>query len=131
MEVSLMNQERLMQEGLKKAGAALGYPFGPEPAVLFVEGKMFALFGGYQGKPSVSLKTDPEAAWIVREAYPDSVFPGYHLNKKHWNSVLLDGSVPEQELLDMLEESYRLVVAKLTKAVRVKLLTEGSAGSVR
>ncbi|WP_284644711.1 MmcQ/YjbR family DNA-binding protein [Paenibacillus silviterrae] len=122
-----MNQEQVKQAGLGKTGAALGYPFGPEPAVLFVEGKMFALLGGYQGKPSVSLKTDPDTAWIVRDKYPDAVFPGYHLNKRHWNSVVLDGSVPKEELLDMLEESYRLVVAKLPKAVRERLRAQEGA----
>lgn len=69
------------------------YPFDPGMPVLFVGNKMFALFGSYPGKPSVNLKADPETVWLTRETHPSSVFPGYHMNKRHWNTVLLDGTI--------------------------------------
>lgn len=63
---------------------------------------------------SVNLKTDPEKAVELRERY-ESVTPGYHMNKKHWNTILMDGAVPDRELRVWIDESYELVVAKLTK----------------
>lgn len=91
------------------------YPFGPEPLVMKVAGKMFALFGD----GSVSLKCDPVIAMNLREQH-SAVKPGYHLNKKHWNTVHFDGSLTEEELRSMIEHSYELVVAGLTKAERRK-----------
>lgn len=91
------------------------YPFGPEPLVMKVAGKMFALFGD----GSVSLKCDPVIAMNLREQH-DAVKPGYHLNKKHWNTVSFDGSLSEEELRAMIDHSYELVVAGLTKAERRK-----------
>lgn len=113
-----MNHERLMKIGLSKEGTSLKYPFDPDLPILFVGSKMFALFGRTGANESVNLKADPEDAWLLRQQYPNAVLPGYHMNKKHWNTVVLNGSVPDDELLAMLEQSYRLVRAKLTKAER-------------
>lgn len=117
-----MNHKQLIEASLSKRGTSLRYPFDPDLPVLFVRDKMFALLGTTEGTPSVSLKTNPEEAWIQREAYPNAVLPGYHLNKRHWNTVVLNGTVPYDTVLQMLDESYRLVVAKLPKADRETLL---------
>ncbi|MCZ8511094.1 MmcQ/YjbR family DNA-binding protein [Paenibacillus filicis] len=108
-----MNHAQLITRGLSLPGTEVRYPFDPAMPVLFVGSRMFALLGAYQGQPSANLKTDPETAWIAREQYAGTVIPGYHMNKKHWNTVLLNGRVPEAELLQMLEESYGLVLNKL------------------
>ncbi|MFC0215865.1 MmcQ/YjbR family DNA-binding protein [Paenibacillus chartarius] len=113
-----MNHKRLIEYGLEFRATSLRYPFDPDLAVLYVREKMFALFGTRGGVESVNLKADPEEAWLQRETYPGSVLPGWHMNKRHWNTVLLDGTVPDEVVTAMLEESYRLVVAKLPKADR-------------
>jgi predicted DNA-binding protein (MmcQ/YjbR family) len=120
-----MNHRQLIDVGLSKRGTSLRYPFDPELPVLFVRNRMFALLGtSKDGVPSVNLKTHPDEAWLQREAYPGAVLPGYHMNKRHWNTVLLNGAVPDDVILDMLDESYRLVVAKLPKADREALSLE-------
>ncbi|MBB6634334.1 MmcQ/YjbR family DNA-binding protein [Cohnella thailandensis] len=116
-----MNGQQLIDKGLAYPGTSLRYPFDPEMPVLFVGSKMFALIGVRSGAASVNLKTSPEEAWLQRETYPGSVLPGYHMNKKHWNTVLLDGSVPDSVIEEMLEASYRLVRAKLTRAEREEI----------
>lgn len=117
-----MTHQQLIEAGLQKRGTSLRCPFDPELPVLFVRDKMFAILGTTEGTPSISLKTNPDEAWLQREAYPYAVLPGYHLNKRHWNTVVLNGTVPDGAVLQMLDESYRLVVAKLPKADRETLL---------
>lgn len=95
-------------------------PFGPEALVFKVCGKMFALIN-WQARPiRVNLKCDPFLAPILRSTY-DAVLPGYHMNKRHWNTVILDGSIPEDEVLEMIDASYALVVKGLKKADRDRL----------
>lgn len=113
-----MNHASLISIGLTKPGSSLRYPFDPDLPVLFVGSKMYALFGRTGEAESVNLKAEPEEAWMLRQQYPGVVLPGYHMNKKHWNTVVLSGEVPEAELLAMLEQSYLLVRGKLTKAER-------------
>src|SRR3954454_1669227 len=106
---------KLKRSCLAMPGAAEEFPFGPNTSVFKVEGKMFAL-SQLAGRPlSVSLKCDPELARSFREAY-EAITAGYHLNKRHWNTIVLDGSVPEEMVLEMIEDSYDLVVASLSKA---------------
>jgi predicted DNA-binding protein (MmcQ/YjbR family) len=105
-----------------KRGAVETYPFGPDTAVYKVGGKMFALLPQSADPPSMSLKCDPEWSAVLRSAY-DAVRPGYHLNKKHWNTILLDGSVPDDELEELIEHSYTLVVESLPQHIRAKLRT--------
>jgi len=105
---------------LAKPGAAEDYPFGDEVAVFKVADKMFALVPLAESSASVSLKCDPGLAADLRRKYP-AVTPGYHLNKRHWNTVALDGSVPGDELLDLIDHSYQLVVASLSRAERVQV----------
>ncbi|MBB6735675.1 MmcQ/YjbR family DNA-binding protein [Cohnella zeiphila] len=114
-----MNHKQLIELGLGLPGTSLKYPFDPAMPVLFVGSRLFALLGRSDGKESVNLKTPPEEAWLLRETYPGSVLPGYHMNKKHWNTVILNGSVPNDVIEQMLRDSYQLVRAKLPKAERV------------
>ncbi|SDB99751.1 Predicted DNA-binding protein, MmcQ/YjbR family [Paenibacillus sp. UNCCL117] len=116
-----MNHEKITAHALSKPGTRMRYPFDPELPVLFVGDKMFALLGTTSGVPSINLKADPETVWLTRETYPGTVLPGYHMNKKHWNTVVLNGTLSDDIVLDMLEESYQLVRRKLTKAVKEEL----------
>lgn len=105
---------------LVKPGATEEQPFGPEALVFKVMGKMFALVA-WQARPlTVSLKCRPHVAEMLRATYA-AVGPGYHLNKRHWNTVTLDGSVPAEEVAEMIDNSYALVVAGLTRAQRAQL----------
>jgi predicted DNA-binding protein (MmcQ/YjbR family) len=98
--------------------ATEGFPFGPTVAVFKVGGKMFAIVG-LEGTPgSVSLKCDPGYAVALREQYP-AVTAGYHLDKRHWNTVELDGSVPDDVLSEWIQDSYDLVNATLPRSKRV------------
>ena len=105
-----------------KPGSVEDYPFGDEVAVFKVAGKMFALMTMGPAPGSVSLKCDPDLAVSLRRRYA-AITAGYHLSKRHWNTVTLDGSVPEDELLDLIDHSYELVVARLPRAERDKLNT--------
>ncbi|MFI0412465.1 MmcQ/YjbR family DNA-binding protein [Actinomadura sp. 3N508] len=113
-------RDRVIAECLAKQGAVEDYPFGDEVAVFKVAGRMFALVPLGSAEESISLKCDPDLAVDLRGRYP-AITAGYHLNKRHWNTVTLDGSVPEDELLELIDHSYELVVARLTKAQRNEL----------
>lgn len=115
-----MRPEELHAACLEPNGAAEERPFGPETSVFKVGGKVFALSRLDAEPLSVSLKCDPELAVQLRATYPEIV-GGYHLNKRHWNTVRLDGAVPERLVLEMIEDSYDLVVAKLPRARRLAL----------
>jgi predicted DNA-binding protein (MmcQ/YjbR family) len=97
-------------------GAVSEYPFGPEARVFKVGGKMFAIMHDTR----ISLKCVPAHAEVLREQWP-AVTAGYHLNKRHWNTVELDGSVPDEELAAWIEESYDLVFDTLSRATREAL----------
>jgi predicted DNA-binding protein (MmcQ/YjbR family) len=99
------------------AGTEETFPFGPETSVFKVAGKMFALSRLADEPLRVSLKCEPELAEHLREAHA-AVLPGYHLNKRHWNTVVIDGSLPDRLVRDMIEDSYDLVVSKLPSAQR-------------
>lgn len=107
-------------------GAEETFPFNPVTSVFKVGGKMFALsqLGGESLR--VSLKCEPRLAEALREAH-SAVIPGYHLNKQHWNTVILDGSLSDEAVQDMIEDSYDLVVSKLPKAARAALDWGGDA----
>jgi predicted DNA-binding protein (MmcQ/YjbR family) len=112
----------LMAACTAKPGAAEDYPFGDEVAVFKVAGRMFALVPLGEVPGSVSLKCDPDLAVGLRVRYA-GVRPGYHLSKRHWNTVTLDGSVPDEDVLELIDHFYDLVVARLTKAQRDQLIT--------
>lgn len=123
----MMTFGALEQQLLSFPGAYLDFPFGPEAAVFKVADKMFALVA-WQEKPlAISLKCDPEDAIQFRAIFATTVRPGYHLNKRHWNTVTLDetipGAVPAELVGDMIAASYALVSKGLRKADREKLTT--------
>jgi predicted DNA-binding protein (MmcQ/YjbR family) len=111
-----MDRDRVLEYCGSRPGAVEDYPFGDEVAVFKVGGRIFALCG-LTGRPDVSLKCDPPLAEALRARYP-AVRPGYHLNKRHWNTVDLDGSVPADELAELIDHSWELVVAKLPRRQR-------------
>jgi predicted DNA-binding protein (MmcQ/YjbR family) len=112
-----MNPTELRDLCLSFAGAEETFPFGPETSVFKVAGKMFALSALGADSLRVSLKCEPPLAEALRAAH-EAVIPGYHLNKRHWNTVIIDGSLPEQMVADMVEDSYDLVVSALSAARR-------------
>lgn len=119
-----MDYESARDYMLSKPEAWLDYPFGPDVGVPKVRKKMFATLGEEleNGKPlaRINLKCEPSEALLLRDVFP-AVLPGYHMNKTHWNTVLLDGSVPIGELQRMIDNSYTLVAKSLPKAERVAM----------
>jgi predicted DNA-binding protein (MmcQ/YjbR family) len=112
-----MNAESFRAHCLSKAAVTEGTPFGPEDIVFKVAGKMFAILALEEVPPRVNLKCDPDLALELRDRY-EQVEPGYHMNKKHWNTVVLDGIIPEREVRKMIDHSYELVVQSLPKSKR-------------
>jgi predicted DNA-binding protein (MmcQ/YjbR family) len=101
-------------------GAVEDYPFGDGVAVYKVGGRMFALVSLEVDPGSVNLKCDPELALELRSRY-SAVRPGYHQNKRHWNTIDLDGSIDDDELREMIDHSYGLVVNGLPRTQRARL----------
>ncbi len=112
-----MNQHELKAQCLALPGSYEDFPFGDEVSVFKVGGKMFAACGLDDEPLQLSVKCEPDLAAQLRAAYP-SIAPGYHLNKRHWNTVTLDGSVPDEMVAEMIGDSYALVVASLPKVRR-------------
>ena len=102
-------------------GATEEHPFGPDVDVFKVGGKIFAILSPTVEPGAISLKCDPDRSLELRERYA-AVTPGYHLNKRHWNTVVLDGSVVDDVLDDLITHSYELVVASLSAAQRALLV---------
>ena len=115
-----MNIEEFRDYCISKSGVTEEFPFDETTLVFKVAGKMFALTD-LEDEFSINIKCDPEKAIELRELYPDSVFPGYHMSKKHWNTILVDGRIPDKELYEWTNHSYELVFNKLPKAIRNKL----------
>ena len=110
-----VNANALRDLCLSFRGSDETFPFGFETSVFKVAGKMFALSRLDADPLSVSLKCEPLLAEQLRAGHP-AISAGYHLNKRHWNTVSLDGSLPDQMIADMIEDSYDLVVSKLSRA---------------
>ena len=116
-----MTRDEVLELCAGLPAAVEDYPFGDGVAVFKVGGRMFALVP-LEGSPgSVNLKCDPGLALELRDRYP-SVRPGYHQNKRHWNTVELDSSIDDDEIRWMIDHSYDLVVRSLPRAVRAVLL---------
>ena len=115
-----MNAAQLRRWCLAQPGAVEEFPFTPEHSVFKVAGKMFALSALDRTPLEVSVKCEPELALQLRETYA-AIRPGYHLNKTHWNTVTLDGSLPDRLVRDLVEDSYDLVVSALPKRTREQL----------
>ena len=112
-----MDLEQFREDCLSKVAATENMPFGEGVLVFKVAGKIFAL-AALDGIPTkVNLKCDPDLALELRDRY-EKVRPGYHMNKKHWNTVEIDGGIPDEEMRKMIDRSYELVVQGLPKAKR-------------
>ena len=115
-----MNVEQIREYCLKKEGVTEEFPFDEETLVFKVIGKIFLLVSLDSLPLQFNVKCDPEVAIELRERY-ESVEPGYHMNKKHWNTVIIDGFVPDKIILKWIDNSYDLVVGGLKKADQKKL----------
>jgi len=104
-----MDIETLREYVLQKPSVTEGFPFGETVLVFKVFNKVFLLVPLDTEQLQFNVKCDPEKAIELRETWPDSVLPGYHMNKKHWNTVIVDGRISNKQLLEMVDESYRLV----------------------
>jgi len=119
-----MTRDEVLAHCLDRPAAEETYPFGDDVAVIKVGGRMFALVL-LDGDPGVvNLKCDPSRALELRAAYA-GIRPGYHQNKRHWNSVDLDGSIDDALVRELIEDSYDLVVAALPRAVRAEVTQDG------
>jgi len=105
-----MDLVRLREYCISKKEATESFPFGEDTLVFKVAGKIFALVN-LDGDLSINLKCDPALALELRERH-SSVIPGYHMNKKHWNTVMLDGSVPDKDIFSWIDHSYNLIIGK-------------------
>lgn len=114
-----MNVEEIRAYCLSKNGTEEGLPFGDTTLVIKVGGKIFILIS-LDRDPSVNLKCDPDWAIELREANP-AIIPGFHMNKKHWNTVLLDGSLSGSLIKEMIDHSYRLILESLPGKVRSEI----------
>lgn len=117
-----MKEKDLIKELEKHKGSSLDYPFGDDVMVYKVMGKMFALIAINNNQKGLNLKCDPNDAIAYRDIYKN-ITAGYHMNKKHWNTVYFekDDSIPNDFIIDMIKESYDLVVSKLTKKQKSEL----------
>ena len=110
-----MNIEQIREYCLKKKGVTEEFPFDEETLVFKVAGKIFLLASLEAIPLQINLKCNPEKAIELREKY-DSVQPGYHMSKKHWNTIIIDGTIANNSLLEWINESYNLVVAGLKRS---------------
>ncbi|WP_340029560.1 MmcQ/YjbR family DNA-binding protein [Paenibacillus sp. FSL H7-0940] len=110
-------KDTMIEYSLKKKGATKDYPFGPDPVAMKVAGKMFALIFENKENCRLNLKCDPIIAENLREQH-EAVQPGYHMNKKHWNTITLDGSLSDEDVYVMIDHSYDMVIKSLPKSVR-------------
>lgn len=115
-----MNLKELDSHCMSHKGAVREYPFGPDVAVYKVMGKMFALIGEDDANLQMNLKCDPDEADALRANF-EGVIPGYHMNKVHWNSVLQNSDVPDDLIISMIQDSYDIIVSKLTKQQKADL----------
>ena len=118
MDIDTIREYCLVKPGKVKEDM----PFGEDTLVFRVQGKIFILISLMARPLSINLKCDPEKAIELRERY-DSIRPGYHMNKKHWNTVVLDGKIPTKEVLAMIDHSYALVLGRNTKKTTTKSLS--------
>src|SRR6218665_930250 len=102
-----MNVETIREYCIGKEGAEESFPFGEDTLVFKIGGKIFLLLSLDADPPSFNAKCDPDHALELREQY-ECIVPGYHMNKKHWNTVVVDGTLPARELKALIDESYDL-----------------------
>ncbi len=120
----MLDVDSIREYCLKKKGKITeGFPFGEDVLVFKVEGKIFLLMRLDTNPLTINLKCEPEQAIELRERY-EAVQPGYHMNKRMWNTVTLDGTVPPKEILKMIDHSYVQVVITLSRTIQAKLLPQ-------
>jgi predicted DNA-binding protein (MmcQ/YjbR family) len=107
-----MNIEAIREYILQKPSVTEGFPFGEDTLVFKVKDKIFLLAGLDNSPLQFNVKCDPDKAIELRDEYPESVLPGYHMNKKHWNTILVDGRLSAKQLKEMIDDSYALVAPK-------------------
>ena len=115
-----MNIESIREYALQKPGVTEGFPFGEDTLVFKVSDKIFLLASLDTTPLQFNVKCDPEKAIELRERY-DAILPGYHMNKKLWNTVIVDGRLPMPLVFSMIDDSYRLIVDSLPKTERLRL----------
>lgn len=113
-----MHVEQFRDYCLSKVGVTEEFPFDEHTLVFKVMGKVFAIVPLERNPSQANLKCDPEWAERLREEYDGLIYPGFHMNKKHWNTVLLAERLPSKLVMELVDHSYELVVAKFTKALR-------------
>ncbi|WP_313112954.1 MmcQ/YjbR family DNA-binding protein [Aequorivita sediminis] len=116
-----MNIEEFRDYCLSKIGVTESFPFDDKVLVFKVMGKIFALTGIDSIPTTVNLKCNPERALELREEYDSLIVPGYHMNKKHWNTVEIEGNLPRDLIIELIDQSYNLVVKGLTKKLQAEL----------
>jgi predicted DNA-binding protein (MmcQ/YjbR family) len=114
-----MDLEKIREYCLKKKGVSEGFPFGNDTLVFKVMSKLFCLTN-FEPPTSINLKCDPEKALELREKF-EGVIPGYHMNKKHWNTIYLDSGISDQNIFEWIDHSYNLVAEGLNKTERTEL----------
>lgn len=115
-----MDIEQIREYCLRKRGVTEEFPFGEETLVFKVIGKIFLLASLDNFPLQINLKCDPEKAIELREEF-EAVQPGYHMNKKHWNTIVIDDSIPSKKIFEWIDDSYNLVSAGLKKSELKKL----------
>ncbi len=116
-----MNYQQARTYLLSHPEAWEDFPFGPDVAVMKIKAKMFATLVEHDGQARTNLKCEPDEAIMLRDIFT-AVVPGYHMNKRHWNTIILDGDVPQGEIERMIDRSYGLVVKNLKKNERQALI---------
>ncbi len=107
-----MNIETIREYILQKPSVTEGFPFGEDTLVFKVNNKIFFLAGLESLPLQFNVKCDPEKAIQLREDHPEHILPGYHINKKHWNTIIVDGRLPAKQVKEMIDDSYDLVARK-------------------
>ncbi len=110
-----MDTEAIREYALAKAGVEEGFPFGEDTLVFKVNGKIFLLLALDESPLKFNAKGDPGEALQLREEYPENILPGYHMNKKHWNTVVVDGRIKKALLQKLIDDSYGLVAKNKKK----------------
>lgn len=115
-----MDIEQLRNYALSKPDAVEDLPFGPDTLVFKINGKVFLLAGLDNSPLHFNVKCDPDKAIELRENYPDAVLPGYHMNKKHWNTIVVNGQLSNKMLKEFIDDSYTLVKGKEKRVSKLK-----------
>jgi predicted DNA-binding protein (MmcQ/YjbR family) len=107
-----MNAEIIREYALQKPNVTEGFPFGENTLVFKINNKIFLLMALDEQPLRFNAKCNPDKAIELREEYPEAIMPGYHMNKKHWNTIVVNGSLSSKLLLELIDKSYNLVIKK-------------------